>query len=190
MSGPGLQWVLPAAGTPSRRHRLARARERERLAGMRFTKRRTEYLLRRCAGKRAVAAAYGLGEGAGDLGADRDAQRARGCALRRDRWCANGSTFMLTDRAGHAVALSGHRDRWPRGRWGSIWRSSSRSLGFRRRLPDTAGAGLGRQRSGIEGPPTAGRRGQPSLVGQGGGLKVQRVGLRRTPAVSSSRCTG
>ena len=42
----GLDWLAP--------------RERERAAGMRFTKRRTEYLLRRWVGKQAVAVATDL----------------------------------------------------------------------------------------------------------------------------------
>lgn len=101
--------------------------EQRRVDGYRFTKRRTEYLLRRCAGKRAVAAALGWLDGSdpgpftdqvGSAATDRrraESELGRIGVLNRP----GGAPYVeidgqpaamdisLTDRAGWAVALLG-----------------------------------------------------------------------------------
>ncbi len=105
------------------------AREQERLGQLRFTKRRTEYLLRRWVGKQAIADALGLGRRpntlAGGGGQARrgprglqplDTGTAGRIAMLNHRSGAPyvevdgapaGVDVSLTDRAGHAVALVG-----------------------------------------------------------------------------------
>ncbi|MBK7721951.1 MAG: 4'-phosphopantetheinyl transferase superfamily protein [Austwickia sp.] len=90
---PGLDWISP--------------RERARVDRLTFTKRRTEYLLRRYAGKRGVAATLGL---------DVDPQRLSRIELLNR---PSGAPYVvvdgregdldvsLTDRAGSAVCLTG-----------------------------------------------------------------------------------
>ncbi len=103
--------------------------ERARLARLRFTKRRTEYLLRRWVGKQAAAAAIGLPSLLEDPEAPRSG-RSMGSDLARasdPTWASriavlnhpSGAPYVevdgravdldisLTDRAGHAVALVG-----------------------------------------------------------------------------------
>lgn len=103
------------------------AREQERLGQLRFTKRRTEYLLRRWVGKQAIADALGLGPDAepsraaggsyeGASAAPLDTGTAGRIAMLNHRSGAPyvevdgapaGVDVSLTDRAGHAVALVG-----------------------------------------------------------------------------------
>lgn len=82
--------------------------ERRRLSGYRFAKRRTEYCLRRAAGKYAVAAKLGLDVSRADELGRIGVLTARGGApyvVVDDEPC--GLEVSLTDRAGHAVCLVG-----------------------------------------------------------------------------------
>jgi 4'-phosphopantetheinyl transferase len=82
-------------------------REAARAAGMRFTKRRTEYLVRRLAGKRAVAGVSGLGDDPTGLARIELANHPGGAPyVLVDRRPA-GFDVSLTDRAGWAVCLVG-----------------------------------------------------------------------------------
>ena len=82
-------------------------REAQRAAGMRFTKRRNEYLVRRYAGKCAVAAAVGLAEDAESLGRIGVLNRMTGAPFVEVDGTALGLDISLTDRAGWAVCLVG-----------------------------------------------------------------------------------
>lgn len=92
----GLDWLSPA--------------ESERLAGMRFTKRRTEYLLRRLAGKLAVAALTGRPTEPDALGRVELLNRPTGAPEARIDGRPAGLEVSLTDRAGWAVCLAGTPD--------------------------------------------------------------------------------
>jgi 4'-phosphopantetheinyl transferase len=81
--------------------------ERRRAAGMRFTKRRTEYLLRRYAGKSAVAAALGLPDDPTTLGRIAVLNRPTGAPFVQVDGEQLGLDVSLTDRAGWAVCLVG-----------------------------------------------------------------------------------
>ena len=81
--------------------------EAERAASMRFTKRRTEYLLRRYAGKCAVAAAVGLPADPASLGRIGVLNRMTGAPYVEVDGQALGLDISLTDRAGWAVCLVG-----------------------------------------------------------------------------------
>lgn len=89
---------------PSGKHWLS-PRERERLAGMRFTKRRTEYLLRRWAGKQAVAAAAGLPTEPSALARIEVANLPTGAPVVLVDGAPAGLHVSLTDRAGWGVCL-------------------------------------------------------------------------------------
>ena len=78
-----------------------------RVAPMRFTKRRTEYLLRRYAGKCAVAAAVGLPADPVTLGRIGVLNRMTGAPYVEVDGRALGLDISLTDRAGWAVCLVG-----------------------------------------------------------------------------------
>lgn len=80
-------------------------RERERLGGMRFTKRRTEYLLRRWAGKQAVAAAAGLPTEPTALARIEVGNLPGGAPAVLVDGAPVGLHVSLTDRAGWAVCL-------------------------------------------------------------------------------------
>ena len=80
-------------------------RERARAAGLRFAKRRSEYLLRRWAGKRAVAAATGLDDAPGDLARVEVAHEPGGAPYVLVDGRAAALNISLTDRAGWAVCL-------------------------------------------------------------------------------------
>ncbi len=82
-------------------------REAHRAAGMRFTKRRSEYLLRRWVGKQAVAASTGRATGAGDLAGIEVANRASGAPYVLVDGRPLGLDVSLTDRAGWAVCVVG-----------------------------------------------------------------------------------
>jgi 4'-phosphopantetheinyl transferase len=79
--------------------------EARRAAGMRFTKRRTEYLVRRYAGKCAVAAATGLGQDVASLARIGVLNAATGAPYVVVDGRRLGLDISLTDRAGWAVGL-------------------------------------------------------------------------------------
>jgi 4'-phosphopantetheinyl transferase len=81
--------------------------ERRRAAGMRYTKRRTEYLLRRYAGKCAVAAAVGLPDHPSALGRIAVLNAPTGAPFVQVDGQRLGMDVSLTDRAGWAVCLVG-----------------------------------------------------------------------------------
>jgi 4'-phosphopantetheinyl transferase len=85
------------------------AAEAARLSGMRFTKRRNEYLLRRWAGKLAVAAVAGRPLEAGSLRRIELLNRSTGAPEARLDGRPLGLEVSLTDRAGWAVCLVGDR---------------------------------------------------------------------------------
>jgi 4'-phosphopantetheinyl transferase len=81
--------------------------EAGRAAGMRFTKRRREYTLRRFAGKRAVAAAVGLPTDPAQLSRIEVANRPSGAPYVVVDGAPLGLDVSLTDRAGWAVCVVG-----------------------------------------------------------------------------------
>jgi 4'-phosphopantetheinyl transferase len=83
--------------------------EAARLARYRFTKRRTEYRLRRWTGKHAVAAAAGLDSGPDRLRAIEVLNRPGGAPYVQVDGRPLGVDVSLTDRAGWAVCLVGAR---------------------------------------------------------------------------------
>jgi 4'-phosphopantetheinyl transferase len=83
------------------------AAEAQRAAGMRFTKRRTEYLVRRLAAKTAVATALGLGVDPSDLGRVAVLNRLSGAPYVLVDDQPLGLDVSLTDRAGWGVCLVG-----------------------------------------------------------------------------------
>ena len=87
----GLEWLSP--------------REQARLEGVRFTKRRTEYLLRRWVGKRAVAARLGLPTGRASLAGIEVLNRMTGAPYVAIEGAETPWEISLSDRAGCAVAL-------------------------------------------------------------------------------------
>lgn len=94
------------------------ALERERLAQIRFTKRRTEFLLRRTVGKRAVAAVLSLGDDPATCGRIGMLNHPSGAPYVVLDGAVLDLEVSLTDRAGHAVALirpSGSQARGPVG---------------------------------------------------------------------------
>ncbi|MGZ4618550.1 MAG: 4'-phosphopantetheinyl transferase family protein [Frankiaceae bacterium] len=88
---PGEDWLTPS--------------ERIRAGGMRFTKRRSEYLLRRWVGKQAVAAAAGLASDPVALAHIEVANRRTGAPVVRVDGEPIDLDISLTDRAGWAVCL-------------------------------------------------------------------------------------
>ena len=102
-----MQWLARGEDqVPAGREWLA-DREAERAASMRFTKRRTEYLLRRYAGKSAVAAAVGLPTDPASLGRIGVLNRMTGAPYVEVDGQGLGLDISLTDRAGWAVCLVG-----------------------------------------------------------------------------------
>ncbi len=81
--------------------------ESDRALSMRFTKRRTEYLLRRFAGKSAVATTMGLPQDPSSLGRIGVLNRMTGAPFVQVDGEALGLDISLTDRAGWAVCLVG-----------------------------------------------------------------------------------
>ena len=88
------------------------ARELARLDGVRFTKRRTEYLLRRWVGKRAAAARLGLPTDAASLAGLEVLNRMTGAPYVAVDGVEAACEISLSDRAGTAVAVVGspHRE--------------------------------------------------------------------------------
>jgi len=102
-----MQWLARGEEqVPAGREWLA-DREAERASSMRFTKRRTEYLLRRYAGKSAVAAAVGLPADPTSLGRIGVLNRMTGAPYVEVDGQGLGLDISLTDRAGWAVCLVG-----------------------------------------------------------------------------------
>ncbi len=89
----GVDWLAPPEAT--------------RAAGMRFTKRRTEYRLRRFAGKRAVSALLGRPLDVASLARVEVLNRPGGAPYVRVDGADVGLDVSLTDRAGAAVCLVG-----------------------------------------------------------------------------------
>lgn len=88
-------------------NRWLTAREGQRAASMRFTKRRTEYLLRRWVGKHAVAVATGAGTDPEELARIEIANRANGAPYVLFDGQPLGLEVSLADRAGWAVCFIG-----------------------------------------------------------------------------------
>lgn len=82
-------------------------REAARAAGMRFTKRRSEYLLRRWVGKQAVAVATGVATDLPELARIEVANRVSGAPYVLIDGEPPGLDVSLTDRAGWAVCVVG-----------------------------------------------------------------------------------
>lgn len=102
-----MQWLARGErDVPSGRQWLTSS-EATRAAGMRFTKRRSEYLLRRFAGKSAVAAAVGLPGDPDALGRIGVLNRRTGAPYVQVDGADLGLDVSLTDRAGWAVCLVG-----------------------------------------------------------------------------------
>lgn len=98
---PGLDWVSP--------------RERARLDGLRFTKRRSEYLLRRWVGKRTVAARAGLPTDPASLARVEVLNRVTGAPYVAVDGAEAPWEISLSDRAGCAVAVIGAAGSGPAG---------------------------------------------------------------------------
>ncbi len=102
-----MQWLVRGEGqVPTGRQWLTEP-EAARAAGMRFTKRRNEYLVRRYAGKCAVAATIGLSDDPESLGRIGVLNRMTGAPYVEVDGRALGLDISLTDRAGWAVCLVG-----------------------------------------------------------------------------------
>ncbi len=102
-----MQWLARGEHqVPTGRAWLSSA-EADRAGSMRFTKRRTEYLLRRFAGKSAVAAALGLPTDPAGLGRVAVLNRRTGAPYVQVDGVELGLDISLTDRAGWAVCLVG-----------------------------------------------------------------------------------
>ncbi|MFN8096777.1 MAG: 4'-phosphopantetheinyl transferase superfamily protein [Dermatophilaceae bacterium] len=179
MDGPGLRWLACGENVVPSGESWLVPRERERLARMRFTKRRSEYLLRRCAGKRAVAAAYGLEVTEARL-ADIAMLNAPGGAPYVEIGGVRADfDISLTDRAGQAVALVGPSGSMAAGTLGiDLEIVEPRSEGFVADFltpPEQAWVRAQRAASGADGWDAA-----ANLVwsAKEAALKVLRVGLR------------
>lgn len=102
-----MQWLASGEDQlPAGREWLTDA-EAARAAAMRFTKRRNEYLLRRLAGKRAVAATVGLPADPASLRRVGVLNRPSGAPYVQVDGRDLGLDVSLTDRAGSAVCLVG-----------------------------------------------------------------------------------
>ncbi len=102
----GLHWLVCGEGDLPAGEAWLTTVERERLAQIRFTKRRTEFLLRRAVGKRAVAAVLGL-EVESSLHRVAMLNHLSGAPFVELDGARADVDISLTDRAGHAVALVG-----------------------------------------------------------------------------------
>jgi 4'-phosphopantetheinyl transferase len=102
-----MQWIARGEGQVPAGQQWLTGAEATRAAGMRFTKRRNEYLVRRYAGKCAVAAAVGLPSEPADLGRIGVLNRMTGAPYVEVDGRALGLDISLTDRAGWAVCLVG-----------------------------------------------------------------------------------
>ncbi len=103
----GMHWLAVGEHTIPDGTDWLSPREAARTAGMRFTKRRTEYRLRRLAGKRAVAAALGRPTDAAGLASIQLLNRPGGAPYVVVDGAEVPMDVSLTDRAGWAVCLVG-----------------------------------------------------------------------------------
>ncbi|HEX2705390.1 MAG TPA: 4'-phosphopantetheinyl transferase superfamily protein [Candidatus Lustribacter sp.] len=155
------------------------AREATRLADARFTKRRTEYLLRRWAGKRTVAQAAGLPVDDETLSRIELLNRLTGAPYVEIDGLSAGVDISLTDRAGWAVALVGEPGSAEAGSLGvDLEIVEPRTAGFVRDFltePEQAYVHDRRESSGADGWNAA-----ANLLwsAKEAALKVLRVGLR------------
>ncbi len=102
-----MQWLARGESQVPQGQQWLTGTEAARASTMRFTKRRTEYLLRRYAGKCAVAAAVGLPHDPGSLGRIGVLNRMTGAPYVEVDGRTLGLDVSLTDRAGWAVCLVG-----------------------------------------------------------------------------------
>lgn len=102
-----MQWLARGELSVPRDWDWLTAAEAGRARSMRFTKRRTEYLLRRFSGKCAVAATVGLSEASADLARIAVLNRPTGAPYVEVDGAPLGLDVSLTDRAGWAVCLVG-----------------------------------------------------------------------------------
>jgi 4'-phosphopantetheinyl transferase len=102
-----MQWLARGEGQVPAGQQWLTGTEAARAASMRFTKRRNEYLVRRYAGKCAVAAAVGLPADPASLGRIGVLNRRTGAPFVEVDERALGLDISLTDRAGWAVCLVG-----------------------------------------------------------------------------------
>ncbi len=102
-----MQWLARGESQVPDGQAWLTAKESARAGSMRFTKRRTEYLLRRYAGKSAVAAAIGLPGDPATLGRVGVLNRRTGAPYVQVDGSDLGLDISLTDRAGWAVCLVG-----------------------------------------------------------------------------------
>jgi 4'-phosphopantetheinyl transferase len=102
-----MQWLVRGEGQVPAGQEWLTGSEAARAAGMRFTKRRNEYLVRRYAGKCAVAAAVGIPDDPINLGRIGVLNRMTGAPYVEVDGRALGLDISLTDRAGWAVCLVG-----------------------------------------------------------------------------------
>lgn len=102
-----MQWLVRGEGSIPEGVTWLTEVERRRAASMRYTKRRTEYLLRRLAGKCAVAATVGMPEDPSTLGRIAVLNAPTGAPFVQVDGHRLGLDVSLTDRAGWAVCLVG-----------------------------------------------------------------------------------
>jgi 4'-phosphopantetheinyl transferase len=102
-----MQWLVRGEEQVPAGHQWLTGTEAARAAGMRFTKRRNEYLVRRYAGKCAVATAVGLPADPVSLGRIGVLNRMTGAPYVEVDGRTLGLDISLTDRAGWAVCLVG-----------------------------------------------------------------------------------
>ena len=155
------------------------AREQARLSSMRFTKRRTEYLLRRWVGKRTVAARVGLETDPASLARIEVLNRVTGAPYVAIEGAEARWEVSLSDRAGCAVAVVGASDSAAAGTLGiDLEVVEPRSEGF---VTDFLTAG---EQEWVRGPaaadPWLGRDAAANLVwsAKEAALKVLHLGLR------------
>jgi 4'-phosphopantetheinyl transferase len=171
-----MRWL--AAGEPQlpRGRGWLSEREARRLDAIRFTKRHTEFLLRRRAGKLAVAAALGLHTDDATLAAVEVLNRLTGAPYVEIGGDRAPLDLSLTDRAGWAVALVGSEGTLAAGTVGvDLEIAEERSDGFVRDFLTPA------EQAYVRGQATAeDRHAAANLVwsAKESALKVLRVGLR------------
>ena len=102
-----MQWLARGEGQVPTGQQWLTGAEAARAGAMRFTKRRNEYLVRRYAGKCAVAAAVGLPADPASLGRIGVLNRMTGAPYVEVDGRTLGLDISLTDRAGWAVCLVG-----------------------------------------------------------------------------------
>ncbi len=153
-------------------------REIARLDGLRFTKPRTEYLLRRWSAKRAVAVALGLQMDPGSASRIELLNHPSGAPYVLLDAAAAGVDVSLTDRAGWAVVLVGQPGSLPSGTLGvDLELVEPRSAGFVADFLTDAERSYVASRGGL-GEPGWDEAANLLWSAKEAVLKVQRVGLR------------